>query len=139
MDDDVKNALDNIKTPAQETDVLNGMFDELPEEEQRLIRKITTTMSLTSDNPTAEILKKLNEKHIDTFLKDSGENMRLSFKERTQARIISIVIIALVLAFLVFIVFIFRDNPDIVEKVIYATGGFVAGGIGGFGYAKSKS
>lgn len=32
-----------------------------------------------------------------------------------------------------------KDNPDIMEKVIYAAGGLIAGPVGGYGIGKNKT
>ncbi|MCL2637169.1 MAG: hypothetical protein FWD48_02245 [Oscillospiraceae bacterium] len=140
MDENANTSLDKTEELTQKPDVLDEMLDDLPEERQKQIRKsVMTMMSVTSNNPMTDIAKKIDGEHITAFLKESNENMRLSYKDRFQTKIIGIIVLVFVLLFLVIIVLVFKDSPDIVEKIIYATGGLVFGGLGGFGIAKYKS
>jgi len=36
------------------------------------------------------------------------------------------------------VLFLYRDQPDMVEKILYAVGGLTAGLFGGYGYGKTK-
>ena len=36
------------------------------------------------------------------------------------------------------IIFVFKDNPDVVEKILFTTGGAIVGAVGGFGYGKAR-
>ena len=40
--------------------------------------------------------------------------------------------------FVIALVILLKDNPDVLEKVIYAGGGLIAGAFGGYGYGKNK-
>jgi hypothetical protein len=81
---------------------------------------------------------KINEEHISTFLRDSGENMRLQHKGQTQNRVLLFLVVLIVAALVGFICCNFKSAPEIVEKIILAAGGFIGGALGGFGYGKFK-
>ena len=40
--------------------------------------------------------------------------------------------------FLVVVIVLLKDKPNIMEKMIYAAGGLIAGAVGGFGYGYKK-
>jgi len=118
---------------------INEILEQLPEDKMEIFQRSLTMTAFMQNDPETAISKKITEEHITKYLNDSGDNMRLSYKDRNHSRIFNIVIILFVLLFISFIIIVFRNKPEIVEKIIYAAGGFFAGGIGGFGYAKSKS
>lgn len=43
------------------------------------------------------------------------------------------------MAFIIIIIVLLKDNPEIMEKIIYTVGGVVIGAFGGYGYGKNKS
>ena len=48
------------------------------------------------------------------------------------------VILLIVVAFIIILISMLKDKPDIMEKVLYASGGLIAGALGGYGFGKSK-
>jgi len=53
-------------------------------------------------------------------------------------RLFSFLAILVVAGLITTILVLFRDKPDMVEKILYAAGGLLAGAIGGYGFGKSK-
>ena len=130
---------DKKNTEANESIPFTELLGTLPDEQREIIEQSLTIASFMQNSPESSISKKINEEHISTYLKDSGDNMRKSYQAQTQNRILAFGIV-LVLSFLVcFIIFVFKEKPDFVEKIIYTSGGAVLGALGGFGFGKSKN
>jgi len=126
------------------TDSLAMSELDIPEETSSAHKEIIAELSTTffgmvmQNAPESNISKKLTEEHISQYLKDSGDNMRLTHKSRFQTKIIVIISMVLILGFFTGIMVIFKDTPDIVEKIMFTAGGAIVGAIGGFGFGKSK-
>ena len=45
----------------------------------------------------------------------------------------------IIMIFLIVIIVLLKDNLYIMEKVIYAVGGVIAGAFGGYGFGKNKN
>lgn len=109
-------------------------------------RKVTKTMMsmqmlLMNSVPPQEVslLDKMTPEHITAYLEGSELDMRLAHKGNTEKRWFMLAVIAIIAILFGFIVVIFKDNPDVVEKILFTTGGVIVGAMGGFGYAKVKS
>lgn len=136
-----KDKEDDGKNTVKESEMVNiqEILEQIPEEQRELIEHSLTMTAFMQNSSESTVSKKINEEHISTYLKDSGENMRLSHKSQTQNRIFAFLIAVLLVAFFCFIILVFKNNPDVVEKIIFTAGGAIVGGLGGFGFGKSKS
>lgn len=67
------------------------------------------------------------------------EATKLQFKENKENKIFYGVIVIIALIFVIIVIQLLKATPDIMEKILYATGGFVAGIIGGYGFGKAKN
>ena len=94
-------------------------------------------MSMES-SPESSVSKKMTSEHITQFMKDSGDNMRLTHKADSRKQWMIFGSVFLLLVFFVFVIIEFKANPDFIEKLLYSVGGLIAGALGGFGYGKSK-
>ncbi len=43
------------------------------------------------------------------------------------------------MVFFIFLVILLKDNPDVMEKIIYTVGGVVVGAFGGYGFGKNRN
>lgn len=62
----------------------------------------------------------------------------VEYKERHEDKIYKVIIMVCIMIFLIVLIILLKDNPEIMEKIIYAAGGLIAGGVGGFGYGYKK-
>lgn len=96
-------------------------------------------LAMRQMNPEADITEKLTEKHIDKML----DNDRLQIQEKRvsvrEQGIMRIILVTLAMIFFIVLICLLKDQPAVMEKVIYTVGGVVAGAIGGYGFGKSKS
>lgn len=111
---------------------------EIPKEQVAFIEESLTMMSFMQNSSEAIMAKKITDKHIDKYLEDSGENMRLSYKDNSQNRIFVSIIIIVATLLIAFIVYTFKDSPEVIEKIMFAAAGLISGGFGGYGLEKSK-
>lgn len=95
-------------------------------------------MSGVSLAPENTVMKKLTAEHISHFLDSATQEMNNTFAEKLHRKIFALVALLLVMAFFVALIILLRHTPEIMEKVIYATGGIIAGGFGGYGLGKRK-
>lgn len=47
-------------------------------------------------------------------------------------------LVALALVFFTAIIVLLKDNPDVLEKIIYSVGGVIVGAFGGYGFGRQK-
>ena len=131
------------KTSEEETDNspdISDIIESLPSSMRREIKRETLMMaSFMQGSPDSALAQKMTPEHITAFINDAGENMRLGYKDLNRTRIFYGIVLFLVLAFVGFIVLVFRDNPNMVENIIYAFIGLAAGGACGYGIGKFKS
>lgn len=119
--------------PAEIDEVLR----EIPEEKRTLIKE-RISVFMSGQEPESAISRKMTPEHISTYLKDAGDDMRLTHRERSQSRLFVFIIGLFVFGLIGMVILTFQDKPDMIEKVIFAVGGCAAGFIGGFGYGRSK-
>ena len=122
---------------------IEKIFDmqDLPKEEKHKVKRIMG-MSMQMGgviSPQLELMRKMTPDHISEFLEGQREAARGQLKESRENKIFYAFIIVVVLLAMLALVVLLRDNPDTMEKVIYAVGGFVAGIFGGYGFGKSKT
>lgn len=123
---------------------LGTLFDELddmpPEKKKVVERSITSIMMGTAmqESPTQEIFKKITEEHITEFMATSREQMKEEYKESRHRRVFSGIIFLVACIFFIVIIVILKNNPAVMEKIIYSAIGMVMGILGGYGYAKNK-
>lgn len=145
MADREKKATDEAKEPVVSTPVdpeeVEDLFSGLDNEEkaQLLVRQTFGMMGITQMSQENEIAKKITPEHITEYLGGAREQMRNSYKERHERKIFTTVLVALSLVFFVAIIVLLRDNPDVLEKIIYTVGGVVIGAFGGYGFGSRKS
>ena len=89
--------------------------------------------------PEMELMKKINDEHITTYLESAKEEMEMSYKERGQNKFFIAGVLLSTMIFIVVIILILKDVPDVMEKVLYALIGLVTGILGGYGIGKNKS
>ena len=135
-DENVKNQVfSNSELVPNEID---EVLDKVPEEQRSLIRE-QLSIFMSQQEPESAISRKMTPEHISTYIKDSGEDMRLRHGGKKQTRRCIFIIAVLTIILLGFIVYNFTDKPDVIEKIFFAVGGLIAGLIGGFGIGKSRA
>lgn len=118
-------------------------IEHLPSDKKHLVEKLMIQefgmMGVSHISQENEVAKKINESHITNYLDGAREQMQNDYKERHERKIYTGILVFLALAFFVTIIVLLKDNPDILEKIIYSVGGLIAGAFGGYGFGKHKS
>lgn len=124
---------------------IDEVLDGIPEEHRNQIKKMMIESSslssiqmrgmITPENPIA---KKITEEHITQYLNGAEKEMENSYAEKKHNKIFAFLITLLSMGFLIVIIFLLKDMPEIMEKVLYAIGGVVAGAFGGYGFGKHQ-
>lgn len=119
---------------------IDEALNSIPDKAQAKVAKSIMSMQFGAISATPEnaISKKITSEHITQYLVDSSTAMQESFKERRDDKIFKGVALFMTLVFVVVLIILLKDNPDVMEKVIYAIGGLVAGCLGGYGYGYRK-
>lgn len=115
-------------------------MNSIPDKEQAKVVRSIMSMQFGAISATPEnaISKKITSEHITQYLTDSSKAMQESFKERRDDKIFKGVALFITLVFVVILIILLKDNPNVMEKIIYAIGGLVAGCLGGYGYGYRK-
>jgi len=134
--------MDNKELMASdEADALNKSaapdpLDGLPKEVRSMMRYSFSMMNANMREPS--LADKFTPENIDKALDIQKDGMQLEHKDNNTNRLFMLAVILVIAAIIVTILVLFRDNPDMVEKILYAAGGLLAGAVGGYGYGKSK-
>lgn len=89
-------------------------------------------------SPQIELMKKMTSEHVTEFLEGQREANNNQFQESRDNKIFIIILVLIILVFIIVIILLLRDKPNILEKILYASGGLLAGAVGGYGAGKSK-
>lgn len=125
MDPEVEAALENI--PAKDRRVI----------EQHMFSMIQMRSSVSS--PETAVMKKNTEEHISKYLDGAELEMKNSYAEKFQKKVFTFLTMLIAMIFFIVIIVLLKDKPDIMEKVLYAVGGVIAGAFGGYGLGKKQS
>ena len=116
------------------------MLDLLPEQDRTAMTAFLAMMKGTNsleDRMNAEhVTQKLE---IDRQTEDHRfQKAKLEHNKNIIDRLFSFLAVLVVAGLIATILVLFRDNPEMVEKILVAVGGLIAGAIGGYGFGKSK-
>lgn len=118
-------------------ELINSVPDDIKEDIMESITAIRSTQHM-SIPPEAIVMSKINEDHITEFLAASKENMIHSYAEKKQNKIFTGFLILVAMIFIIIIILLLRNQPEVMEKIIYIFLGFLGGAAGGYGLGKHK-
>lgn len=125
--------------PEETEEVIEEVLEAVPPQHRKTIeRMMVSSFRMQSISPEAKMMEKVTEQHIDKFLDTSKETMEKEYQEKAHRKIYTAVLAIFGMAFLLAVILILRDNPDVMEKVIYTVGGVIVGALGGYGFGKSR-
>ena len=128
---------------AETVESIEALIEHLPEDKREQVQKLVIQesfgmMGIGRYNPENELAKKINETHITNYLDGSREQMKNVYKEKHEKKIFIVVLVFLALVFFTVIIVLLKDNPDVLEKIIYSVGGVIVGAFGGYGFGRHK-
>lgn len=122
-------------------EMLDEVLDKIPQEHRKTVEKMIFSQSVQMRgviSPETAVMNKITSEHITDFLAASQEEMKYSYEEKRHKKLFAFATVVISMVFIVMVIILLRDTPDIMEKVIYAVGGVVAGAFGGYGFGKNK-
>lgn len=132
----------NIDNGELQESELEEVLESVPPEHRKMIEKMIISSSVQMRSivsPETDVMKKLTPEHISKYLDGAELEMKNSYTEKFHKKVFSILSMTIIMIFLIVIIILLKDNPDIMEKVIYAVGGVIAGAFGGYGFGKNKN
>lgn len=138
MGNDVKEKGTDLAPQDDKEESLHEILEEIPEEHRKILRKMTSIQMGGVFSPQNAISEKITPEHITQFLDGSKVEMEHRYEEKKQRKIFLGLMALLVMGVLIAIIVILKDTPDIMEKIIYAVGGLIAGAFGGYGIGKNN-
>lgn len=128
---------------AEDIESIIDDIENLPTDAKKLVKKLVVQefgmMGIGHISQENEIAKKINEEHIANYLDGAKEQMQNDYKERHERKIYTVTLVFLALLFFIAIILILKDNPDVLEKIIYSVAGLMAGAFGGYGFGKHSN
>lgn len=109
-----------------------------PEEMGTIMRQVSMAFMTGRNNPESQIAQKVSEEHISDYLRASEINMKKGFQERRETKIFVFALVVCGLFSFFLLISQLKDNPDLMEKVLYAVGGLITGAFGGYGFGSGK-
>lgn len=122
-------------------EMLDEVLDKIPQEHRKTVERMIVSQSVQMRgiiSPETTVMNKITSEHITNFLAASQEEMKYSFEEKKHRKLFTFATVVISMVFIIMIIILLRDTPDIMEKIIYAAGGVVAGAFGGYGFGKNK-
>lgn len=115
-------------------------MEEIPQEARHEVKKmIGMSMQMGGViSPQMELMKKMTPEHVSEFLIGQREALNNEFKESRENKIFAGFVLVVIMIFIVIIVVLLKENPEIMEKVLYTLGGLITGLLGGYGFGKTK-
>ncbi len=89
-------------------------------------------------SPQAEMMKKVTTEHISQMLSNQEADSQRHYSEKQAKKWFSLAWLVIICVFMTGVIWLLRGSPETLEKVLYAAGGLIAGGLGGYGYGKSS-
>lgn len=135
-----KNYTENEIKNEDDRDPFEAMLDEIPQESRGEVKKmIGLSMQMGGViSPQTELMKKMTSEHVTAFLEGQREANNNQFKESRESKILAASLAFMVMVFIIVLIVLLRDKPDILEKILYTSGGLIAGAVGGYGFGKTK-
>lgn len=121
---------------------LEDVLESVPPEHRKTIEQMmisSVQMRSIATAPENVVMKKITEEHISKYLDGAEIEMKSSYKEKLHRKIFNLLSMFFAMIFLIVIIVLLKETPEIMEKVIFAVGGVIAGAFGGYGYGLEKN
>lgn len=142
LDHSAFNPDNEISATEELPDEVTKALESVPEDKKKIIEEQMFSfmqMGSSISSPETEVMKKLTSEHLTVYMDIMREDMQNRYAERKHNKVFAIVALILLMAFVIGIIILLKSNPNVMEKVIYAAGGLIAGALGGYGFGKRKS
>lgn len=132
--------VDNIDKNNLAEAELEDVLESVPPEHRKVIERLMISSSIQSiSSPETEVMKKLTPDHISKYLDGAELEMKNSYAEKFHRKVFIFLTMLVAMAFFIILVILLKDNPNVMEKIIYIVGGVVIGAFGGYGFGKNRN
>lgn len=141
-DDKETQSLDNLDKSNPEEIELAEFLESVPPEHRKVIEQMMISSSIqmrSISSPETAVMKKLTPDHISKYLDGAALEMKNSYVEKFHRKVFTFLTMIVSMVFFILLVILLKDNPDIMEKIIYIVGGVVIGAFGGYGFGKNRN
>jgi len=115
------------------------VLESVPPEQKPLFQVMMASLRMVvRGGPENETARQLTPEHITQYIDGAREAMQKDYQNKREGRIYSLLVLLIAVIALGFIVVVLKDSPEVMEKIIFAAGGLIAGFAGGFGIGKTK-
>lgn len=120
--------------------VIEDAIDSIPDKEQaNVMRKVLSMQfGMISKTPENSISKQIKPEHITQYIETSKEAMEKEYKEKHELKLFQAFIFTVICIVFIAVIIILKNQPDYMEKIVYALLGFGAGIFGGYGIGYKK-
>lgn len=134
--------LNNIDKGNLEEAELEDVLESVTPEHRKVIERMMISSSIqmrSISSPETAVMKKITPDHISKYLDGAELEMKNSYQEKFHRKIFIFTTMVVAMIFFIVLVILLKDNPDVMEKVIYTAGGIVAGAFGGYGFGRNRN
>ncbi len=134
--------LDNVDKDNLEETELEDVLESVSPEHRKVIERMMISSSIhmrSISSPETAVMKKITPAHITRYLEGAELEMKNSYAEKFHRKVFTFLTMIVAMVFFIFLVILLKDNPDVMEKVIYIVGGVVVGAFGGYGFGKNRN
>jgi len=118
---------------------LEDVLESVPPEHRKTIEKmmISSIQMRSIAPPETAVMKQITSEHISKYLDGAEMDMKKNYQEKFHKKVFTLITILLAMVFIIIIILLLKNNPTIMEKIIYTFGGLIAGAFGGYGIGKN--
>ena len=119
---------------------IEDAIDSIPDKEQASVMRRVMSMQfgMVSNSPESSISKQIKPEHITQYIETSKEAMEKDYKEKHEAKLFQGFIFTIICVVFIVVIILLKNQPEYMEKIIYALLGFGAGICGGYGIGYKK-
>ena len=136
-------SLENVDKDNLEEAELEDVLESVPPEHRKVIERMIISSSVqmrrSLPSPETAVMKKLTPDHISKYLDGAELEMKNSYAEKFHRKVFTFLTMIVAMVFFIFLVILLKDNPDVMEKIIYTVGGVVVGAFCGYGFGKNRN
>lgn len=120
--------------------VIEEAIDSIPDKEQASVvrRVMSMQFGMISNTPESSISKQIRPEHITQYIETSKEAMEKEYKEKHESKMFQGFLFTVTCAVFIAVIILLKNQPEYMEKIIYALLGFGAGICGGYGIGYKK-
>ena len=138
---DNKDLIPSNEPKKERPEIIGGIPEDAPPEVRRILERSyesITMMSGMMGPRESAVEKQVRPEHIPQFIGLKEKEAELAHKDSKSNRYFQLAIVLVIAVLVGLVLFLYRDQPEMVQKIIIPAITFIAGAGGGYGLGKSK-